>query len=407
VRGALAGLAAAVVLGLASDAQGFPVTLTPRVGLSEEYNDNIFFTQQKDYDFITRLYIGMGIDVQSQYSNTTINLGTSAVYLARNTNTTINAAEAQRINLATAYQWSPSLTFNIYDTFARVGDTRDIGFATGAPGTALPPPQQETDPSGNNPGDVNILLPQGTALTNSFGITANYLFHPRWSTNLTYANGISDLTDPDDIALTQRWGLQLGYQWSPTLSVGPGFAYSRFNTTDAPDSEAYTTTVGANYQLSELWNAFGSIGGSVTRDLEGPSDTRASTAFTIGLNRAFQASYLTVGAQQGITPSAGIGGASTTLGGYLSYGIQLTQNLGGNLNFTYTHFDTTSRTNNVYQLYTGIFYPIWRNIGAGLIYSYRRSDAAQPAATFPSGVIDSNAVRLQLGWSSPWWQFDL
>jgi len=383
------------------------VLLTPNLGISEEYNDNIFFTPDKTWDLVTRLRIGMGVTYVTENSDTNLNLGTSMVYLARSANTAVNLAEAQRLNLSTAYQWTPYLRFDVDNSLARVGTTRDIGFVTGAD-TSLPPPQQETDPSDINPGNVSITLPRGSAFVNSFGITATYFFDPRWSSSFNYGNGVANFDDPGDVDLTQRAGITLGYQLTPTLSVGPAVSYSRFNSTNAQDSEAYGLGLGANYQVSDLWNVFGSLGGALTRQLEGPSETNGSVTFAIGLNRSFERSGLTIGAQQGITPSAGVAGSSTTLTGYVSYGIQLTQLLSGSLTASYSHFDTTSGSFELIGLNTGVSYVVWRNITARLAYVYRRSDAGEPFSNeLSEGIIDQNAVRIQFGWAQPWWQFDL
>lgn len=380
--------------------------VTPSVTLSEEYNDNIYFLPNKTYDFITRLRLGANLSYNTENSTTNSFLGTSAVYLARSANTTVNLAEAQRANLSTSYRWSPRLSFSIANALARVNDTRDIGFVTGG-GGFLPPPQGENDPADNN-NDVNVLLPRGSAFTNSFNVGANYALAPRWSLGLAYGNGVSNFTEPDDTDLTQRWSGRLGYQLTPALSVGGGFAYSRFNSNTSPDVEGYTATVGGNYQISELWNAFGAIGGSVRRGLEpGAGGTSGSTTFNVGLNRQFDRSFLTVGAQQGLTPGAGIVGASVTLGAYAAYGIQLTARLNGAASAAYTHFDGTTGKFQVVTARASLAYPIWETVSAAFVYVFRSYDITDAPPGSTSGDINANAVRIQLVWSEPLWSFDL
>jgi opacity protein-like surface antigen len=380
--------------------------LTPNAQLSESYNDNIYFEPDKTSSTVTRVGVGLGVHYVTQNSNTNLNLGVALAYLPAVNQTTVSIGEGQAFNLATTWQLTPDLELGVYDALGRVGSQRQ-SFVLGT-GTILPPSQQQTDPAVNNPGNVSFILPRDSALNNSFGATLTYFIDPRWSTSLSYGNGITNFQSPNDLQLTQRGGIQLGYQWTPTLSIGPGIQYSRFNNTNAPDSESYTATVGANYQVNEFWNAFGALGGTYTRYLEGPSSSFGSVNFNIGLNRIFEYSILTVGAQQGVTPSAGVAGASQTLGGYLGYTILLTEYLSGTLYTNYTHFDTTTADFGYLTLITGLSYPVWQNIYAGLVYSYIRQDSNQAVQdVLAAGVVDQNAIRLQFSWAEPWWRLEL
>jgi hypothetical protein len=396
------------MLALSQRAVANPLILTPRVVLSEEYNSNIFFEEPNFPEYVTRLGLGLGIEYQTRSSATTLNVGTGAVYFAREANATIDLAQAQRGVLSTQYAWSPNLNFSISDGVARTNNARDIGFITGAGGGFLPPPQQQTDPSATNPGGVNVLLPSGSAFTNSFGISAGYLIDPRWSLGLYYSNGFQNYTNPDVKDLTQSWGVQPGYQLTQDFSLGPSFSYTRFNATNAPDGEAYNLSLGSNYRLTELWNVYASAGASLYHPLEaGGSSTRGFANFALGLNRTFETASLTAGVQQQLTPSAGVAGTSNTFGAFLGYQMLLTQLLTGAISTNYNHFDATQTSFNFLTLTTVLSYPLWQNVSAALVYRYTWEDNIQSAPTLPPGVVDANAVRLQVSWSEPWWQFDL
>jgi hypothetical protein len=397
-------------LALAGPVAAYPLTIVPRILASEGYSSNIFFTEPASDDFFTRVFLGLHLLYETERSSTTFSIGTSGVYLAKQSTGNLNLAEAQQGILSSTYRWSQNLTFTVNDRLGRVGDVRDLGFVTspGAFNVASTTPQQQ-DPAGSNPGGVSLILPRGSALANSFGISGSYQLDPRWTTSLSYANGVSDFTDPSVTNLSQTWGGTLGYLWDPEITLNGNFAYARLNATNAQDTETYILTGGVSYQLADVWTAYASIGGSLNRPLEpGDGGTRGAFTFSVNISRTFQYSELSAGAQQGFTPSAGIAGASKTLLGYIRAQTQLTEYLGSFLYMAYTNFNTSGPNFNVFQLQAGVSYPVWRNISAGLIYGYLRRESVNtvPEVLAP-GVIDSNTVLLQLTWAEPLWEFDL
>jgi hypothetical protein len=117
---------------------------------------------------------------------------------------------------------------------------------------------------------------------------------------------------------------------------------------------------------------------------------------------------VSLGVHQGLTPSAGVAGTSVTLGGFLSYDRQLTQYLTGTLHTSYTNFDTSAANFNVYQLRAALFYPVWRNVTAAIVYGYARRESNQSIpSTLQAGTIDSNSVRIQIGTTFQLWQLDV
>ncbi len=403
-----AALVSELTLGLATRAAANPLTVAPGVFVSEEYNDNIFFQPQKVDDYITVVGFRLNVGYQTQSSNTTLSLGVSGNYFARRTVATVDLAQGQSLRSSTSYRYSERLSFTINERLARLNSSaRGLGFINSGGTTTGDVTAQ--DPAQVNPGDVNLLLPSGSALTNSFGLTASYLLAPLWTGGLSYTNGVSNFTDPNSTNLTNRVGGHLSYQWSEPLSLNGNYTYSRFNASNAPDSEGHTVTVGAGYTPAPLWSMFGSVGASLNRSVgSSNTSTRTSAAFSLGLDRQFERSSLSLGAQQGLTPSAGIAGASTTIGGYVSYDIQLTEYLSGALHSSYSNFDTTSGSFDVYQARAALFYPVWRNITAALVYAYRRRDSSQSISnTLQAGTVDGNIVLIQVGTTFQLWQLDV
>jgi hypothetical protein len=404
---AAAVLLAGVLFGLVPAAAANPLTVSPVAILAEEYNDNIYFDSQKVEDYITTLALGLSLGYQTPSSTTVLNTGIGGSYFARRSVATVDLAQAQQLRFSSQYHYSPRLTFTINDRLARVGNSsRNLG-AVGASGAGLTTADTAAlDPSQANPGGVNILLPRGSALTNSFGVTASYLLTPLWTGGLSYAYGINGFTDPNSTDQNHRVGVLLSHQLSQSLSVSGNYSYSHFITSNAPDSDGHTATLGAGYAFDPLWSAFGSVGASVNQPVG--SSAKVSTAFSAGLDRSSERWLLSGAVQQGLTPSAGVAGTSVTLGAYVNFQIQLTEYLSGLLRTSYTNFDTSTGSFDVYQLRVALFYPVWRNVNAGLVYAYRRRDSNQTISnSFAAGTIDGNIVLLQIGTTFQLWQLDV
>jgi hypothetical protein len=58
-------LALGIVLATAAPVVAYPFQLAVGVGLSEEFNDNIFFDETDEWDFITRLTLGLIVNYSS------------------------------------------------------------------------------------------------------------------------------------------------------------------------------------------------------------------------------------------------------------------------------------------------------------------------------------------------------
>jgi hypothetical protein len=141
----------------------------------------------------------------------------------------------------------------------------------------------------------------------------------------------------------------------------------------------------------------------------GPSttSTRTSLAFTLGVSGSFERSSINLGIQQGLTPSAGVAGASETLSGFASYYRQLGERLNGTLYASYSKFNTTDTNYNLFQLRAALIYPFWRRVSVALSYGYTRRDSDQANNLFDAGVVDGNSILLQIGTTFDPWLLDV
>lgn len=388
-------------------ARADPLTLIPSVTLSEEYTDNVFFREDPQWDFLTRVRLGLGLTYETPRSRTTLATGTSGVYLARQTDQSqINIADAQQFFLTTTYQVTPRFSLGINDGFVRTKDTRDLNFILSPGGISTPPPV--SDPSDNNPGNASVFLPRGSAINNSFGISGAYAFAPLWTTTLAYTNGYGWFSDPDAENLVQRGLVTLGRQWSPSLTFNGSYAYSRFNNTNAPDSQSNAIYIGASYQYSEMWSGVASAGASLNNSIEtGGAPQRINAVYNLAITRLLQEGWqVTAGVSQNVTPSVGVAGASVTLNTYLASWAELGDRFTGTFYLSYSNFDATGADFYLLNTQIGLFYPLWRDVFAGFIYGFRQRDS-EPGIDQTSGeTINGNSVRLQVSTTWPF-RFDI
>ena len=393
-------LVTAVLLGASGPVPAAPLVFTPRLSVSEEYNDNIFFTPNKTYDFITSITPGLTLQYRQPTLTLSLNASTSAQIFARDTSQT-NGAATQNGNLFASYRASPRLTFTVGDGVTRVTQTRTGNLPSSAPPA---PPGVEQPPPPPPSFDTSTLIASGDVLSNYFTAQASYAFTPTWSASLNYSNNLSDFTSQGGNDLSNTAGLQLRYTWDPQLSFFGAYAYSHFSQSNAPETNSNAVTAGAAYAFAQTWSVSGYAGLYINNSSGSGGNSVANgvfPTFSATLSKSFEHASALVGATQGATSSSGVGGVSQTTSVFIYYQQQLFRNLNGWAGANFAHYDT-SPSFNVLVGNVGLSYPLWRYLSAGLTYTYQRSDATvSQSNTVQTGVVDSNIVLLYLTVSYP------
>ena len=378
-----------------------PLTLTPSLSLSEQYNDNVFFDDRGVDDFVTSIHEGLSLSYQRPRLSLSLSTGNSSQLYARQTQEN-SATGAQYGTLTAASQPSERLSLSLSDTMTRVDRTRNSaapGSAPIPPGTEQPPPEAQ----------ASVLLSRGSALTNSFFGSASYLLAPRWTGGVTYSNSLSDFSDPGGSDITNRTGLSLGYAWRPTTSISAFYSYSRFDTQNFPHTQSHNPGLGFSHQFDPTWSLSASSGVYVRSPLASGRGvpTEVGPTFNVTATKLFARGSAFGGAAQQITTSGGVAGASTTLSAFLGYQTQLLEKVSGSLNGTYGHFDTDQTTYEFVTASAALSVSFWRYFRGGLSYSYRWRDSTQATTTTTAGVVDGNLVQLYVSASYPVWRGDM
>jgi hypothetical protein len=404
-------VATGLLLGAARPLPADPLVVTPQLSVSEEYNDNIFFTEDAEDDFITSITPGLTVQYQQPRFTAFLSATTSAQLFARHTSEN-DWANTQSGVLTTSYRATPRLAFTLSDLVSRVRATRTgtLPLAEAPPaGPGGAPPPAEPPPSF----EASTLLPRGEALSNVLTVQSSYALTRRWTGALMYSNGLSSFSDPSGRNLSNTGGLQATYKWTPELVVNGGYSYTRFTLTDAADTDNHTVTLGGAYTVAQSWSVNAIAGLYVNQPVQSGADEGTGVAdsvgpvFSVTLAKTFEHASVLAGVSQGVTTSAGVSGVSQTTAVFLQYQQQFTQNLSGGVRANYSHFDADPSFN-VAVANVGLTYALWRSISVGLSYSYQWSDANESGANETgSGAIDSNLVLLSVTASYPLFRGDL
>ena len=382
-----------------------PLILTPHISVSEQYNDNIFFSSSHTPDYVTSITPGLTLQYQQPRMTFSLSGGTSAQVYARQTNQN-NWARSQTGILIASYEASPRLSLRLIDTVARVGQTRTGEQPTGS--TTTPPATEPPSPDT----EVSTLLPRGDVLSNSFFGSADYLLAPRWTGRVGYHNNLSNFTDPGGQNVTHRVLSGLTYGWSPTLSLLGSLAYSRYIVSRATDTETYNPTAGFSYVYDPTLSASAAAGVYVNRPLQAGGNnnisSRTGPTFSLTAEKAFAQATVSFNASQYITTSAGVAGVSLTRTVAVTYTADLAQRLTGIIRTSYNDFDTSQTNFQVIQLLVRLNYSLSEYISTGLSYSFRWRDANQTVpGTITAGSIDGNIIQLYIRGSYPVWHSEL
>jgi len=200
------------------------------LSVSEEYNDNIFFSESKDSDFITSitpawsiLYVLPGRETHTF----TANISAPLQIFADNSDLN-NFADNASINGSFQYQYSPRLSFQILDEFRRVGQTRtsttDFGIASQA-----------------------SLVNRGQLVGNRFSVDGNFLYSP----NISFTGGVYldslHFLDEGGADITNSIGMRATYKVGQNHNFHAGYTFESFNPRNGEGTVLHNFDIGSDY----------------------------------------------------------------------------------------------------------------------------------------------------------------
>src|SRR5215467_9242990 len=178
----------------------FAVKLSPTLG--ELYTDNIFYTKDKEGDFVTTIIPTLSILYASEGQtspNLNFNIWSSGLIFARHSELN-NFGDNWGLNGGYTYQYSPQLTFSVSDVLGRQGPYRlgVQGFDSFTQGAfRLPSPPTSPLPTGGTlPGqgsqNLSNFTSGGSQFWNNFFLQGSYRYRPDISFTGAYQNNFVD-----------------------------------------------------------------------------------------------------------------------------------------------------------------------------------------------------------------------
>jgi len=283
---------------LAPPAQRGPLTLSPSIAVSEEYNDNVHVdNRRRESDFITNF--SPTITLQANHPSYQLYAGysfTAAVYAE---GTLPNEAfQSQNFIGSGSWQVARGVTMSASDSFAYNKSATNLvaaqGFSVG---------QQESLSNTFSPGISWQMTPLNTL---TFSATYGVLRF------LGGGTGVDSNTYGINTVLSHRF--TQGFAGN----IGYGFTYLHFpecvnvgsRCIDQPDSSTHSPTIGLNYQLTQTLST--SVNGGAAVTLRG-GRTEVSPTGSASLIQQFSFGTASLNYNQGVSVAGGFGGSNDTL----------------------------------------------------------------------------------------------
>jgi hypothetical protein len=401
------GCAFGIILGLVVPAIAH-AAFASRFSLSvgEEYNDNIFFTKDKEHDFVTIIrptFTLLHAPEGQTVPNLQLNISPRAHFYARHSD--LDNFDNVSADGAYFYRYSPRLNFTVTNNFHRLGETREAvrggtDIPLGSTPTSAVPIGSSVPLSSSQ--SLKDFISRGDQLTNDFAARGSFLYRPDVSFTGGYSNSYTYFIDAGGHELFHTIDLRGIYNWRQEHNLHAGYSLTIGRSRDRDTSVIHNFDLGddyfSNYQvrLSPTLTLAASTGISFNTGSDGP---RVANNTNITLTKIWETATLTGGVRKGLTPSFGVAGISDTTALFTGFNINLTEKLTAIAGLEYSMFDTDDVNFNTFRATTGLQYLITSWLSSGLAYNYRWIDSgagANSSDLLERGKVSANGVYLYL-----------
>ena len=370
------------------------------LSLAEEYNDNIFFTKQREHDFITQIIPTFSLQFRPATAPAHVinfDFSPSGELYARNSDLN-NFGDNLVFNGGYSYDYSPRLSFRLLDSLRRQGDTRSVGF--GAEGDRRQPLAPTQPPVIGLPVSQTLgdFISDGATLANNFSISGRYLYAPDITLSGEYNTAYTSFLDAGGSEFSNRIGLRGTYNWRQEHNIHAGYSLQIIKSRDGENNVVHNFDIGNDYfsntkiELTPTLTLTLSSGLSFNAGGDGPSIANNSN---LTLTKLWETATFTIGGRKGLTGSHGVAGISDTTTAFTTFNIRFTERLSGNFGADYSLFDTDDVNFTTMQANAGLQYAITNWLCSSLSYSHRRRDSGAGSSNtdlLTRGNIYSNSV---------------
>jgi hypothetical protein len=403
----------------------FAISFSPTLG--ELYTDNIFYTKNKEADFVTTITPTLSILYATEGQTApslNLNIWSSGLIFARHSELN-NFGDNWGLNGGYTYQYSPQLTFFVSDVLGRQGPYRlgvqgSESFTQGA--FRLPSPPTSPPPTGGTlPGqgsqNLSNFTSGGSQFWNNFFLQGSYRYRPDISFTGAYQNNFVDYINQGGSDLYQTIDFRGIYNWRQEHNLHAGVSVNIFNnrnTSNVNNRNNNNVVVNfnlgddffSNYQiqLSPTLTLAASTGISLNAGNNGPP---VANNTNITLTKIWETATLSGGVQHGLTSSYGVAGISntTSVNGQFSY--QVTEKLSTLAGINFSFYDTDDGNFQTFQASAGARYQFTPWLACNFFYAHRWTDSSTSAAQSSSGILQTGLVRANAVYLALTANFDL
>src|SRR5262245_1801872 len=392
----------------------FAITFSPTLG--ELYTDNIFYTRDKEHDFVTTITPTVSILYAPEGQTVPIlnlNISPSGAIFTRHSELNHFGANVG-LNGGYTYQYSPQLTFSVSDVLGRQGQYRLGPLTQGAfqlpSAPTSPPPVGGTLPGQGNQ-NLSNFTSGGSQFWNNFSLLGTYLYRPDISFTGQYTNNVVNYSDQfGGHDLWQTISFQGVYNWRQEHNLHAGVFVNILNGRRNNNNVVVNFDLGddffSNYQiqLSPTLTLAASTGISFNGGNNGPP---VANNTNIILTKIWETATLSGGVQHGLTSSYGVAGISktTTVNGQFNY--QVTEKLSTQAGVNFSFYDTDDGNFQTFQAAAGARYQFTPWLASNLFYAYRWTDSSNSVAQASSGILQPGIVRANVVYLTLTANFDL
>ncbi len=261
-----------------------PLTFTPTLTVTEEFNDNIFLNNDnREWDFITRFTPGLTLELEDPLYRLGLNYSFTADVFARHPDLD-HAFDAHNLLLDGLYRATPRLTLTLTDTFTFDTNTNLISSEAVATGRTR-------------------------AFSNALAGGAAYALDPRTTLRGTVSWTLlrfsaEELRDSD----TYRAEAVVERTLTPRLTGSLGYELAVFDIEREEDVTAHTPRLGLTYRFTETLT--GTLRAGPTFAVTEDGDTRVTPSVVAGLSQRFAWGALGVDYTRALGTAGGLGGVT-------------------------------------------------------------------------------------------------
>jgi len=377
-----------------------PLTLTPSLTITEEFNDNVFLTHSnKRSDFITQFTPGLLLQAQQPGFQFLSSVNFTAEIYAKESELD-NAAN--RINFFTTvtYEAKPGVTLSLSDNFSFSRDTSSTVAISGVS-------------SGRRDGWSNVLSPalsvQLTPRT-TWRLYGSYALERFTNNSNSSSNGGSNTGSNNGDSNIYRIGTGFDHSLTPRLTLTAAYDFGYLDVQQEPTAYDHTLRFGGSYRLTPTLTVTATAGPSF---LITDRDTTVTPSVSARLIKQMSWGSMSAFYDRAIGTSGAFGGLSDnqTFGGNVSV-LTFVRGLFFDLSPRYSITKTTgaSRSNSDFNVLTvslNARYQIARYIGLVAGYSYLHQTGSGNGSTAgTSGTsnnvdVDQNLVTFGLQFGYP------